>query len=497
MPGSLVARLHIALDGRDSLPLFRQLYAALRSAILAGQLEGGTRLPPTRRLAEELGVSRKTVVNAFEQLIAEGYLEGKIGSGTYVADVLPEDVLQVGRASKVIPTSSAQPELSKWGASLALREDRHFAGPRMRAFQLGIPALAEFPTDLWARLAAQAWRTARPELLTYGEAQGYWPLRQAIASYLKTVRGMNCEPAQVLVMTGMRQTVALVSKILLDPGARVCVEDPGYPAVRDALTDAGASPIPVAVDQHGLRVEELENQSQIRLVYVTPSHQYPLGVAMSLARRLALLDWATRTRSWILEDDYDSEYRYGERPLIALQGLDRSGRVLYMGTFSKVLFPALRLSYLIVPKALVEVFARGREAIERSPAVMEQIVLSAFFNEGHFGRHIRRMKQIYEERQATLIEAARHKLAGALSIEPTPTGLHVMGWLPEGVDDRQVWRLAQAHEIDTVPLSAHALLPQPSGGLLLGYASVGPQEIRAGIDKLARALEAAGLGRFA
>jgi GntR family transcriptional regulator / MocR family aminotransferase len=500
MSSSLVASLSLRLDldEQAAVPLFRQLYAGIRAAVLAGRLGGGTRLPPTRQLATELQVSRKTVVSAFEQLIAEGYLEGKVGSGTYVAQVLPEEILQVNRAEAAgvssTPSQARMSRLSNWGASLASRAPSSASGDSGRAFEPGIPALEEFPYKLWSRLAAHSWRIVEREHLSYGDPLGYRPLRAAIASYLKAVRGMNCEPEQVIIMTGMHQTLALVSKMVLSPGETAGMEDPGPLAVRQGLADAGAVVIPVVVDQHGLSVEQLINDEkggrQARLVYVTPSHQYPLGVTMSLSRRLALLQWAARRGTWILEDDYDSEYRYAGRPLAALQGLDRAGCVLYMGTFSKVLFPALRLSYLVVPAASVELFAPARAAFGRQAPIMEQVVLTEFFNEGHFARHLRRMNGIYQERQATLIEAVRQKLAGELEIQPTSTGLHVVGWLPPGVDDRHVSKLARARGVDVPPISAHVLSPQPRSGLILGYACVRPPQIHVGVGRLASALEA-------
>jgi GntR family transcriptional regulator / MocR family aminotransferase len=500
MSTSLVAALalRLELDKQAAVPLFRQLYAGLRAAILGGRLEGGARLPPTRQLAAELQISRKTVVNAFEQLIAEGYLEGKVGSGTYIARVLPEEALQVSRSAPYIAASTSAHErtahFSTWGASLASREPSSVSGDSGQAFQPGIPALEEFPYKLWSRLAAHTWRVVEREQLSYSDPVGYRPLREAIASYLRMVRGMNCEPEQVIIMTSMRQSLALVSKIVLNPGETAYIEDPSHPAVRQAFADAGALVVPLAVDQQGLSVELLVNDERggqhARLVYVTPSHQCPLGVTMSLSRRLALLAWAARTGAWILEDDYDSEYRYSGRPLAALQGLDQAGRVLYMGTFSKVLFPALRLGYLVVPAASVDLFARGRAILDRQPPIMEQVVLTEFFNEGHFARHLRRMNGIYEERQATLIEAVGQKIAGELEIKPTSTGLHVMGWLLPGVDDRQVSKLAMARGVDVPPLSAYAMCPQPRPGLVLGYACVRPPQIHVGVDRLARALEA-------
>ena len=498
MSTSLVASLSLRLDleQQSTVPLFRQLYGSVRAAILAGRLEGGTRLPPTRQLAQELEISRKTVVNAFELLISEGYLEGKVGSGTYVTRVLPEELLQVRRRAPSTapdtPTSLRTPRLSRWGASLASRTIR--PPDSGRAFQPGVPALEEFPSELWSRLSARAWREAGREHLCDGEAVGYRPLREAIASYLKAVRGMTCEPEQVIITNGMHQSLALVSKMVLAPGETVCMEDPSPVVAQQILTDAGAVVVPVGVDQHGLPVEQLATaetgRQPARLVYITPSHQYPLGVTMSLSRRLALLHWAARTGAWIVEDDYDSEYRYAGRPLAALQGLDQLGCVLYMGTFSKVLFPALRLSYLVVPAAAADLFARGRAALGRQEPLMEQVVLTAFFIEGHFARHLRRMNGIYQERQAALIEAVRQRLGGELEIKPTATGLHVMGWLSPGIDNRRVWQLALARGVDAPPLSAHARLPQPRGGLVLGYACVRPPEIRAGVERLALAVEA-------
>jgi GntR family transcriptional regulator / MocR family aminotransferase len=436
--------LRLNLEKQGEVPLFRQLYASLRAAILAGDLEGGTRLPPTRQLASELVISRKTVVNAFELLISEGYLVGKVGAGTYVARVLPEEMLQVHRRApseaSATPMPQHTPHLSTWGASLSNRTIR--PPDTGRAFQPGIPALEEFPNKLWSRLEAHSWREVAREHLCDGDPVGYRPLREAIASYLKAVRGMTCSGSQVIIMTGMHQALTLVSKMVLTPGEPVIMEDPSPVVVQQILTDAGALVVPVAVDQHGLLVERLAyaelSGKPARLVYITPSHQYPLGVTMSLSRRLALLQWAARTGAWIVEDDFDSEYRYAGRPLAALQGLDQVGCVLYMGTFSKVLFPALRLSYLVVPAASRDLFARGRAALGRQAPLMEQVLLTEFFNEGHFARHLRRMNGIYQERQATLLEAVRQRLAGELEIKPTATGMHVMGWLSPGVDDQRV-----------------------------------------------------------
>lgn len=470
------------------------MYTGLRSAILSGRLEGGTRLPPTRLLARELHLSRNTIVNAFEQLIAEGYLEGKMGSGTYVAHVLPEEALQEQKRNSAPPAGQQQDaQISAWGRQLAGKDIRAVRyADDVRAFQPGIPAIDQFPYKLWARLAADCWRAPEPRLLSYADAQGYLPLREAVVSYLKATRGMQCEPEQVIITTGTQQALDLAARIILNPGETVAMEDPGYLGARIALAGAGASILPIGVDQDGLRVDQLKaRQEPIRLIYVTPSHQYPIGVTMSLARRLALLEWAARTGAWILEDDYDSEYRYAGPPLAALQGLDQRGCVLYLGTFSKVLLPSLRLGYLVVPPVLAETFARGRGAIDRHSSNMDQYILAAFIREGHFARHIRRMKGLYQERQETLLAEARRRLSGLLDVQPATAGLHVMGWLPAGVDDQRAVHLAQARGVDSSPLSVYALTPQPRGGLVLGYACANPPAIRAAVEQLAQALEQA------
>lgn len=502
-PLAVSLALHLHLEKHASPPLFRQLYTSLRAAILDGYLEGGLRLPSTRQLASALGISRNTVVSAFEQLIMEGYLDGKVGSGTFVAHVLPEELQQISQSENSrpapLPSAGTPPYLSAWGASLADRKSSTISGKSGRAFQPGIPAIEEFPYKLWSRLAAHTWRVIEREQLSYTDPLGYEPLRKTIADYVRMVRGMKCEPEQVIIMAGVQQTLALVSKMVLNPGDTACIEECCHPSVRQALIDAGARLVPIAVDQQGLSVERLvsdendeKGEGPARLVYVTPSHQCPLGVTMSPARRLALLQWAARSGSWIVEDDYDSEYRYDGRPLPALQGLDQVGNVLYMGTFSKVLFPALRLSYLVVPAASLDFFARGRAAQGRQAPLMEQVILTAFFNEGHFARHIRRMNTLYQERQALLIKAVRRKLGDELKIEPNSTGLHVMGWLRPDLDDRQVSKLAQEWGIDVPPLSAFAPGSKVRSGLVMGYACVNPSQIDAGVDQLARALESAG-----
>ncbi len=484
--------LTVALDARAGAPLFQQLYDGLRAAILAGALAPGGRLPATRGLARELGVSRNTVLNAYEQLLAEGYLEGKAGSGTYVPQTLPDELLQARRADGEQGRQTAgQRSLSRRGELLARTPVSVARGdPRdHRPFRSGVPAFDAFPFATWGRLAARRLRRPPPELLGYGDPAGYRPLREAIAAHLATARAVRCEPEQVIVVNGTQQAVDLAARLLLDPGDVAWVEEACYPGTRGALHAPGVRLVPVPVDDDGLDVAAgAALCPAARMAYVTPSHQYPLGVTMGLARRLALLEWARRADAWVLEDDYDSEFRYAGRPLAALQGLDRDGRVIYLGTLSKVLFPSLRMGYLVVPPGLAGPFARARALADRHSPTLAQAVVADFMAEGHFVRHVRRMRTLYAERQEALLRAARRELGGLLEVAPAETGLQLVGWLPEGCDDRAVSEAARAAGVETAPLSAYHAVSTRRRGLLLGYAGFEPRLIRDGVRRLAAAL---------
>ncbi len=481
----------ISLDASSGTPYYRQLYDGVRRAILSGILPAGTRLPSTRTLAAELRVSRTTMVTAFEQLLAEGYLEGKIGSGTFVAKSLPDDLLSVReRVEREPRPARSGRRLSGRGALLAATPAtavRDLGTPR--AFRPGVPALDEFPDAVWRRISGKVWRRPSGGLLGYGDPAGYRPLREAIAGHLGAARGVRCAPEQVIVVSGSQQALDLAARVLLDPGDAVWVEDPGYMGARGALSGAGARLVPVPVDGEGLEVAKgIESEPGARLACVTPSHQYPLGVTMSLGRRLELLGWAGRSGAWVIEDDYDSEYRYTGRPLEALQGLDTGERVLYVGTFSKVLFPALRLGYLVVPPDLVDAFAAARELTDRHPPTVDQAILADFIAEGHFLRHVRRMRALYAQRQAALVEEAARGLQGLLDVGPAAAGMHLVGWLPEGVDDREASRRAVNRGVEAPPVSLYGGTPRGRGALMLGYAAVGEREIGNAVRRLAEAL---------
>lgn len=482
----------VALDRLSGTPYYRQLYEGVRVEILSGRLPARARLPSTRAVAAEFGVSRTTVVAAFDQLLAEGYLEGRAGSGTYVAPSLPDDMLGVRDASRpTVRPSGGGRALSRRGEVMAATPTsvaRDRGAPR--AFRPGVPATDEFPFGVWRRLVGKVWRRPSAGLLEYGEPAGYGPLRAEISTHLGPARAVRCEPGQVIVVSGSQQALDLCARVLLDPGDPVWVEEPGYRGARAALLGAGARLVPVPVDEEGLDVRAGISQGpDARLACVTPSHQYPLGVTMSLARRLELLRWAKISSAWVVEDDYDSEYRYSGRPLEALQGLDTEGRVIYVGTFSKVLFPALRLGYLVVPPDLVDAFVAARELSDRQPPGVEQAVLAHFMAEGHFARHVRRMRSLYAERQALLVEEARRHLPGLLDVPSADAGMHLVGRLPAGKDDREASRDAARRGVEAPAISLYGNPSDGRGGLMLGYAAVDEAGIRTGVRRLAEALE--------
>ena len=360
----------------------------------------------------------------------------------------------------------------------------------VRVFRPGLAALDAFPLKIWSQITARHARQRSYDLLNYGDPAGYKPLRESIAAYLRSVRAVKCESEQVIIVTGSQQALDLSARVLLDPGDDVLVEDPCYPGAKGALLGAGAHLIPIPVDKEGMHItSEMVRSTTARMAYVTPSHQYPLGVTMSLARRLALLEWARRANAWILEDDYDSEFRYKGRPLAALQGLDTSGRVIYIGTFSKVLFPALRVGYMVVPTDLVDGFVHARTTIDLHPPTLGQVILADFLDEGHFGRHIRRMRELYADRQSVLVSAVEQELKGLLEVNSNEAGMYLIGWLPQGADDQRASKVAAEYGIESPPLSIFRIQPENSQGLLLGYTAFSENEIRRGVQRLAEALE--------
>ena len=469
-------------------PLYRWFYDELRSAILEGRIAPGARLPATRDLAREYKLARATVVTAFEQLKSEGYVEGRVGAGTYVSQVLPDDLLQVARTSA---GKAAGPRRVGWSSYARRLQSVRGDGPRMtRAFRANQAALDVFPTTLWAQVAARRLRRASAQLLSGGEALGYRPLRQAVAAYLNASRGVKCSTDQVLIISGVQEALERAAHLLIDPGDPVWVEEPGYPGAGIVFRAVGARVFPVRVDDEGLDLESGRRRAgHAKLVYVTPAHQFPLGVTMSLRRRLALLEWARRSHALLFEDDYDSEYRYQGRPIPALQGLDRAGVVIYAGTFNEVLFPALRLAYLVVPPNMVDRFAAAQSVGMRHAPLLDQAVLCDFITEGHFARHIRRMRELYAERLSVFLESSRSRLGGLLEIPDIEAGLQTVGWLAPGITAEVAAEEAARRKVEVIPLSRYSSRHFTRQGLLLGFAAVDARELRRGVEQLARALE--------
>jgi len=528
-------------EPKAGVALYRWLYEELRSAILAGRLRPGGRLPASRELAVQYGLSRPTIVTAFEQLRSEGYVEGKIGSGTYVSQTLPEQLLQVVRAGSLGQAHKSRIRLSAYAhrlrfirarneearkarslrlASLAhgrlstarsdsygessrvarndkpIRDKVHTAPLRgskprpARAFRGGEPALDVFPTELWAQVAARRLRRVSTNLLAGGDALGYRPLREAVAEYLNTSRGVKCSADQVLIISGVQEALDRAAHLMLDPGDPVWMEEPGYPGAASTFHAVGAKICPVPIDSEGLDLDSGRSRwPKPRLAYVTPAHQFPLGVTMSLRRRLSLLEWARRSRTVIFEDDYDSEYRYSGRPIPALQGLDRAGVVIFAGSFTNVLFPALRLGYVVVPENLVEIFAAAESVSTHHPPLIDQAILCDFIREGHFARHIRRMRELYAERLSVLLEAARARLAGLLQLTDIEAGLRTVGWLQRGISAERAAQAAAKRDVEVAPLSRYAYGRTKRNGLVLGFAAVDAKELGRGVEELARALE--------
>lgn len=473
----------LRLDPSAATPLFRQLYEGIRQSILAGRTAPGTRLPPTRELAQQLGISRQTVLSAYEHLTAEGYLSGSVGRGTFVSASLPLTTPRRDRPGLLRPLSARGLGFTGPQAYLNIHEGD------ARAFRIGMPGLDVFPFDVWGRLQSRRWRKSSSDL-GYGDPAGYRPLREALSVYLRAARGVQCVPEQVIITSGSQQALFLIASLLLSPGDQAWVEEPGYRGINASLRAAAAEVCPVGVDAEGLRVADgARDWPQARLVYVTPTHQLPLGMTMSLQRRLELLAWAAEQRMWIVEDDYDGEYRYAGPPLASLQSLDRVGSVLYVGSMSKVLFPALRLGYLVVPEALAEAFAQGKAILDRHTALLPQAVLADFITGGHYGRHIRRSREAYAERRDALLEAIERHMPDELAPGASDTGLHLAVATRRGRDDDRLARAGLERGLELRALSRfynEAPLPGQArlSGLLLGFAAIPPADIRRGVIAL-------------
>ncbi len=513
--------LAITLDQRSATALHKQLYDELRKAILTGRLKPGERVPSTRTLSQSLGVSRTTVTQSYEQLLSEGYLRASTGSGTFVGCELPDELLKTRPVEISWPATKRQEseyedhegqkggegpeiELSRYGASISDLVPFEPPEPELPMnFRCGRPALEEFPLHLWRRLTLRHYRANDRSMLDYADSsQGYRPLREAIAGYLRRARAVTCDADQVVIVNGAQQALDLSTKLLIDRGDPVAIENPGYLGARRAFLAQGAELLPVQVDKSGIIVEALTSKtylksSRLKLVYVTPSHQFPTGATLSLPRRLDLLAWAEKTGVVIIEDDFDSEFRYGSRPIPALQGLACGASVVYIGTFSKVLFPSLRVGYLVAPPPLVRVFARAKWLADRQTPMIEQRVLTDFINEGHLERHLRRMRTLYDKRRQALVRSLETHFGDRVTILGDNAGMHLMIRLRGKLDDEEVTRRARLAGVGLV--SAHYYYLDNSrpnnnntgnmGEFLLGYAGLSERRIQEGARRLAKILK--------
>lgn len=470
----------------NGVPRHRRLYEAIRKAILDHHLPVGSKLPSTRDLARDLALSRNTVLSAFEQLLAEGYVEARTGSGTFVADTAADGAESAARRSApgarrtaVSENSSATtlepPRLSTRGRRLT----QVSAGDRyeIQPFAPGDPDFSIFPFKLWQRLQNKYWRDARPELMDYGSAGGYLPLRRAIADYLRVSRSVRVAVDQVLITAGTQQSLKLAAQLLADVGEMVWVEDPCYWGARVVFDSCDLNLHPVRVDAEGMNPSEEDRATTPRLIYLTPSHQYPKSVVMTLSRRRLMLELAARKQAWILEDDYDSEFRYTGRPLSSLQGLDTSDRVLYLGTFSKVLYPGIKVGYMVVPPALIEPFKRALYDLQRPGQMMLQAALADFIEQGYFATHIRKIRMLYGQRRELLQKILKPILGSTASISSEESGLHLVIQLPPGTDDVRLAQRAEEQGLSVRALSSYYLGEERERGLVVGYAYVPPEKI--------------------
>lgn len=472
----------VSVDRRARKPLHQQIYDSFRHRIIRRELRAGELVPSSRRLARELRVSRLPVLNAYAQLLAEGYFESRVGAGTFVATSLPAQDRSLGAA--VARIDHVLRRISSRAAAMPPYERPVWAGS-LGPFQIGQPDLHSFPMDIWSKLIARYSRRVQVKGLQYGDPMGLPQLRETIAVYLRTARGVRCEADQIMIVSGSQQALDLTTRVILDPGAAVWVEEPGYWLVHHVLRATGCRSVPVPVDAEGLNVAAgIRLNRKARAVFVAPSHQYPLGVTMSATRRLQLLEWAQRADAWIVEDDYDSEYRYNSKPIASLQGMDQHERVIYIGSLSKVAFPALRLGYIVIPSTLVERFAAMRQSMDLCPSHIPQAVMLEFIREGHFARHIRRMRPIYAERREVLATELARAFGQRTEIVGDEAGLHLALLLPKLRDDRQLAARAAKESLWLSPLSASYVGKWPLRGFVLGFGNTRANQIPAAVRQL-------------
>jgi GntR family transcriptional regulator / MocR family aminotransferase len=481
----------IAVERRSETPLYRQIYDALRAMILDRRLESGQQLPSTRSLADELGISRIPVLDAYSQLLAEGYIESRSGAGTFVKLSLSDQFASVRSAAPHVAKEAADEEISQFAKLLPFERTAWF--PSSGAFSVGQIAYDHFPFRLWSDMVTRHARRVRARSLNYADPLGLEEFREAIAGYLRSARAVRCEASQIMIVNGSQHALDLTARVVLDPSSSAWVEEPGYQLLRHTLLLSGCRLVPVPVDSEGLDVTAGINLGRTaRAAFVTPSHQYPLGATMSPARRLQLLEWAHRQHAWIVEDDYDSEYRYECMPVASLQGLDPGSRVIYIGTFSKTLFPSLRLGYIVIPGALMTHFLAVRQANDLFPSPLHQAVLTDFIQAGHFARHVRKTRQLYAERCKALTQSLKAELGTEFEVFGAEAGMHLVVTLPPGCSDREIAAYAARKGLWLWPLSGAYLGPPQHQGFILGFGGTKADGMPSQVRRLREAIRESG-----
>lgn len=489
--------LVIYLDRTSEIPLYQQLTEKIRDAVLKGRLKPNQKLPSSRSLAESLTISRSTVTQSYEQLESEGYLETRRGSGTYVCHQIPDEWFNSQPIEPVTSKVSENSILSGFGYNLISIGNLEVSEPDYEiSFRYGNPATQYFPMQQWRKLLARHCENSTALLNYAADSAGYFPLRVEIADYLGRSRAVRCTPEQVLIVNGSQQALDLIARLVLNSGDWVAIEEPGYLGARYCFMAQGANLQPIAVNSQGLNVKFLSQYHQkFKLVYVTPSHQFPTGVTMSLPQRIALLQWAEKTGTLIVEDDYDSEYRYESQPIPALQGMDRADSVIYIGTFSKILFPSLRIGYLVVPPNWIPIITKAKWLCDRFCPILEQYALTDWIGEGHFERHIRRMRQLYNERRQVLIQALEKYFGERVTILGENAGIHVMVKIKTALPDDVVIQKAAAVGLGIISAREYYLQPQHQGEFIFGYAQLEESQIEQGIKVLSEILKFEKSGR--
>jgi GntR family transcriptional regulator / MocR family aminotransferase len=470
---------------KNNQEMWRWLYTELRSAIIDGRLKAGARLPSTRNLAVQYGVARSTVVAAFQQLQAEGFVSSEVSAGTFV---VPPPGWESASPAKQRSSQqgNSKAAIARRAQSL-LKTKFYFPASHSvgKAFRANEPAIDLFPIELWARVAARVHRKAPRSLYGNGDAGGYAPLRRAIAEYVGHSRGVRCSAEQVIVTSGAQQALDLIGRVILDPGDEMWMEDPGYPGAAQAFQNAGANVIPIPVDGDGIDVASgIKSSPTARMVYVTPANQFPLGIVMSAERRVELLSWAAGAGAWIIEDEYDAEYRYSGKPLASLHSVDRSGSVIYVGTFTKMLFNAVRIGFVVVPERLSEAFRVARSFLDRHAPTLDQAVLTEFINEGHFGHHVRKMRQLYADRSQLLAEEAKRRLSGLLDVQHAQAGMCTVAWIKIPVTEMVLTQRAEQLGLEVAPMSLFVNRYEQKPALFLGFAGCNASEIKRGVSVL-------------